>query len=122
MATMVFIGECFIIGEVGPSAPDTAPKCLCMGHEHEDARHHIQQEIAANGVAAQAQHIKHDIEDQNQKHGLKDVQHQPDNGISVRFSNVADSGVEDQFQQAQRRTAPAFCEHPDETWLLEPLL
>ena len=78
-------------------------RCLDMDHEHEDARHQVQHEIAANGRIAHP----HDQIDQQKRHHedcrLQDRQQQPDDRVAMVVAQVIDGLVIDQAQGRARR-------------------
>ncbi len=80
---------------------------LDMRHEHEHARHDIKHEVAPHRKTAHAQDAEQKIHHQHHQQGLDDRDQQPVDGIVVRFSQVADGDVKDQFRRliggAQRR-------------------
>ena len=74
-----------------------------MGQKQEDARHDVEQEIAADRIAAQPQDREHHIEHSDQDHGLDDAKPQTDQRVAMGLAHTADRGVIDQLEDRQRR-------------------
>ena len=73
-----------------------------MRHVQKHARHDVEQEIPANGCAAQAQKVEHDVEGQHKNDGLHHVGQNRHQRISMRLSHGSHHPVVDQFKQRKR--------------------
>ncbi|MPL60927.1 hypothetical protein SDC9_06492 [bioreactor metagenome] len=81
---------------------------LGVGQVEEDPAHDVEQEVAADRVAAQAEHRIHHVKAQHEQEGLHHVAQQTEDGIALRAADMAHRRMVDQLQQAEGRPEGAL--------------
>ena len=87
-------------GRGGTIGPHDRTHRLGLRHVKEDAGHDVEQEIAPDHRAAQAEHGIHHVEHRDQHHGLEHVDEQPHERIGMRLAQIVDGRVIDQLEKA----------------------